>query len=344
VARRLAWRLCKRLVPTLAGCRPGVTKRPVPRTLARRLLSKPREGSPRVRPFAPPTDGRGRRTSSSQGHDHPCRTARSERCGRCRRGGIAPSAGQGDAGMPHPGVGRRSAAGQAHPHPSGPPLELKEDGSPLRPEYATRHFMALATRMGLPRIRLHELRHTHAALAQGFGLRPVRVARASGGLGDRSGAPTIARSGSYTTKALPDLDGSASTSRPSWLSKNWRAIASPVPIQLALGLRRPARSRGGAWSNTPGCWRAESTMADIGSARISRTWSADRDLFEQRSYAHWQAVHGDPNDKDDQTSDTGTGPALPPRQPLCSRPDPGPSRGGPCRGRAGRCDACSATM
>jgi site-specific recombinase XerD len=41
----------------------------------------------------------------------------------------------------------------------------REDGRPLRPEYATRHFQALAEQAGLPAIRLHDLRHTNASLA-----------------------------------------------------------------------------------------------------------------------------------------------------------------------------------
>ena len=41
----------------------------------------------------------------------------------------------------------------------------REDGRPLRPEYATRHFQALAERADLPVIRLHDLRHTNASLA-----------------------------------------------------------------------------------------------------------------------------------------------------------------------------------
>ena len=41
----------------------------------------------------------------------------------------------------------------------------REDGRALRPEYATRHFQALAKTAGLPAIRLHDLRHTNASLA-----------------------------------------------------------------------------------------------------------------------------------------------------------------------------------
>ena len=46
----------------------------------------------------------------------------------------------------------------------------REDGRLLRPEYATRHFQALAGAMGLPAIRLHDLRHTHASLALAAGV------------------------------------------------------------------------------------------------------------------------------------------------------------------------------
>jgi integrase len=46
----------------------------------------------------------------------------------------------------------------------------REDGSPLRPEYATRHFQALAEDAGLPVIRLHDLRHTNASLALDAGV------------------------------------------------------------------------------------------------------------------------------------------------------------------------------
>ena len=45
----------------------------------------------------------------------------------------------------------------------------REDGRPPRPEYATRHFQAIAERAGLPAIRLHDLRH-HASLALAAGV------------------------------------------------------------------------------------------------------------------------------------------------------------------------------
>jgi integrase len=41
----------------------------------------------------------------------------------------------------------------------------REDGSPVRPDYATRLFTRLVRQANVPRIRLHDLRHTHASLA-----------------------------------------------------------------------------------------------------------------------------------------------------------------------------------
>jgi integrase len=35
----------------------------------------------------------------------------------------------------------------------------RRDGRPLRPEYVLRHFRALTGAAGLPRIRVHDLRH-----------------------------------------------------------------------------------------------------------------------------------------------------------------------------------------
>jgi len=46
----------------------------------------------------------------------------------------------------------------------------RENGTPLRPEYVTRHFQALVAQLGLPAIRLHDLRHTHASLALAAGV------------------------------------------------------------------------------------------------------------------------------------------------------------------------------
>lgn len=46
----------------------------------------------------------------------------------------------------------------------------RENGTPVPPDYVSRHFGELAVAAGLPRIRLHEGRHTAATLALEAGL------------------------------------------------------------------------------------------------------------------------------------------------------------------------------
>jgi integrase len=50
----------------------------------------------------------------------------------------------------------------------------REDGSPAHPDSFTQAFDAEVRRSGLPRIRLHDLRHTHATIALRAGV-PVKV-------------------------------------------------------------------------------------------------------------------------------------------------------------------------
>ena len=45
-----------------------------------------------------------------------------------------------------------------------------EVGGPVRPDYVSRHFTTLTTAAGLPRITLHQGRHTAATMALEAGL------------------------------------------------------------------------------------------------------------------------------------------------------------------------------
>lgn len=49
-----------------------------------------------------------------------------------------------------------------------------EDGSPLRPEWVSKRFGTLATAASLPRIHLHDLRHSAASVALSAGV-PMKV-------------------------------------------------------------------------------------------------------------------------------------------------------------------------
>jgi integrase len=46
----------------------------------------------------------------------------------------------------------------------------REDGTGIRPDHVSAHFQGLVARTGLPRIRLHDLRHTSASLALAAGV------------------------------------------------------------------------------------------------------------------------------------------------------------------------------
>ena len=51
----------------------------------------------------------------------------------------------------------------------------REDGLPPHPEQVTRWFRRHVEAAGLPRIRLHDLRHTHASLLVQAGVHPKIV-------------------------------------------------------------------------------------------------------------------------------------------------------------------------
>ena len=56
----------------------------------------------------------------------------------------------------------------------------RDDGQPLDPTYVSRHFDRLVARHGLPRIRLHDLRHTSASIGLASGESLLEVSRRLG--------------------------------------------------------------------------------------------------------------------------------------------------------------------
>jgi integrase len=56
----------------------------------------------------------------------------------------------------------------------------RADGTPIHPEYITRTFNRLVAKHGLPRIRFHDIRHTHATLLLKAGVPPKVVAERLG--------------------------------------------------------------------------------------------------------------------------------------------------------------------
>ncbi len=56
----------------------------------------------------------------------------------------------------------------------------RDDGQPLHPDFVSQTFERLASRLDMPRIRLHDLRHTHATLALAAGIHPKVVSERLG--------------------------------------------------------------------------------------------------------------------------------------------------------------------
>ncbi len=56
----------------------------------------------------------------------------------------------------------------------------RPDGSPIHPDALTKQFIKAVKASGLPRIRLHDLRHTHATLALQAGIHPKVVSERLG--------------------------------------------------------------------------------------------------------------------------------------------------------------------
>lgn len=73
---------------------------------------------------------------------------------------------------------RQAAAAAAVSDPTGQDLDLafcRKNGQPKDPDAVSHRFAQLVTRLGLPRIRLHDLRHTHATIALQAAINPKVV-------------------------------------------------------------------------------------------------------------------------------------------------------------------------
>jgi integrase len=78
----------------------------------------------------------------------------------------------------------------------------RQDGRPLHPEYVRRLFDRRINRVGLPRIRLHDLRHTYATLALQAGVHPKVIS-------ERLGHTTVAITLDVYSHAIPALQQDA---------------------------------------------------------------------------------------------------------------------------------------
>ena len=80
----------------------------------------------------------------------------------------------------------------------------KPDGRPRDPDVVTQQFIRRAMRAGLPRIRLHDLRHTHATIALQAGINPKVVQ-------ERLGHASVKVTLDTYTHVLPPMHRAAAT-------------------------------------------------------------------------------------------------------------------------------------
>ena len=78
----------------------------------------------------------------------------------------------------------------------------RPDGAPIHPDYFSQAFDRAVARLGLPKIRLHDLRHTHATLGLAAGV-PAKV------MSDRLGHATVAFTQDVYMHAIPQLEADA---------------------------------------------------------------------------------------------------------------------------------------
>lgn len=76
------------------------------------------------------------------------------------------------------------------------------DGNPIHPDGLSKTFQRLQKQAGLPRIRFHDLRHTHATLALQAGVHPLVVS-------ERLGHSTVAMTLDTYSHVLPEIQETA---------------------------------------------------------------------------------------------------------------------------------------
>lgn len=117
-----------------------------------------------------------------------------------------------------------------------------ENGLPLTPDHAYRLFLRLTQRAGLPRIRLHDLRHTSASLALAAGV-PLKV------VSDRLGHSSIGITADLYTHVVPAVSRDAAD-RMAVLLEEASSAQIGAPPGRAAG-PTPRRTSGGWKRQTP---------------------------------------------------------------------------------------------
>ena len=96
----------------------------------------------------------------------------------------------------------------------------REDGTAVHPEWFSDTFDRRTKAAGLPRIRLHDLRHTHASLGLAAGV-PVKV------MTEQLGHSTSAFTADVYQHVTPALQGHAAATSPRWCSTSDQVRIAP---------------------------------------------------------------------------------------------------------------------
>ena len=88
------------------------------------------------------------------------------------------------------------------------------DGSPIRPGSVTQAFSRIAGKVGLSRVRLHDLRHTHATLLMKMNVHPKVVSERLGHSSTRLTMDTYSH-------VLPGMQGSAVAALKAYWHRRW---------------------------------------------------------------------------------------------------------------------------
>lgn len=124
---------------------------------------------------------------------------------------------------------RRDAAEAGRPWPVSDKVFLREDGTEINPDYLTDRFELLCRKLGLPPVRLHDLRHLAATLLLGAGA-DLKVVQ------EVLGHSTIVLTADTYTSVLPSLDRESAEKAAALVPvKSRRTTSTPLVYLLVLG-------------------------------------------------------------------------------------------------------------
>ncbi|QKW20943.1 site-specific integrase [Kitasatospora sp. NA04385] len=123
---------------------------------------------------------------------------------------------------------RQEAAEAGKPWPEHDAVFVREDGTAINPDYLTDRFERLCTRLALPPVRLHDLRHLAATLMLGAGA-DLKVVQ------EVLGHSTIVLTADTYTSVLPSLDRESAEKAAALVPMKTRKATAPLVYLLVLG-------------------------------------------------------------------------------------------------------------